>query len=545
MAGKFDKRRLIRLLPLLIVVVFLFSCSQKLSMSSQYEIADEKPDGFALSKNVLLVADNQLNYLYGEPVWLRSGFTDKLVKVAIRPVQQDLFGQDILKWTLYYYGSQVPVIHLGDGTNMACKGEFESFVEIMSTAGKPWVMAPGNHDACFFGNMHLNLGEWSAACRGAGGPMTKDEFVRRYLAHLQEQEKDFGSKYQNDLPAKGIWRADSGPDNFLVSIAWTIDMENPWRSYVVQEIDLGLRNSNQPVRAILLDTCQYKNAPTLVPTPLTPNSGINGDIGDEQLEYVENWLKDDPTGKKITILIGHHPFDSLLENARRAVDSMRERYRIPLYISAHTHHGEYIPRGGNKGTEGWLELNVGSIVDWPIEFRTFSIQEMRNHQDKLLFRTALYRIPDSWSKLTPPRAPISDTSWEAMPGDPDYYLSYLGINSPDPRKTQEALMDSLLHTYLRLFEIIPSAVDNQVWPVCCPSNEEVGKEIEKAVTSYSLDEKIRLLRELETYEKNRTTDNPQMHRDYRLWQAVWASKYDKLERRQPIPSDSYIIFPRR
>ena len=81
-----------------------------------------------------LVADNQLNYLYGDPIWLRSGLSDKLFRVAIRPVQQDLFGQDILRWTLNIYGSQYPIIHLGDGTNMACAGEFESFIEIMSTA---------------------------------------------------------------------------------------------------------------------------------------------------------------------------------------------------------------------------------------------------------------------------------------------------------------------------------------------------------------------------------------------------------------------------
>ena len=140
----------------LLILLLVVGCQRKLSLSERYEILPEKPDGFALTKNIMLVADNQLNYLYGEPIWLRSGLTDKFVKVAIRPVQQDLYGQDMLRWALELYGSRMPVIHLGDAANMACSGEFEAFLEIMSTATKPWVMAPGNHDAYLFGNMHFD-----------------------------------------------------------------------------------------------------------------------------------------------------------------------------------------------------------------------------------------------------------------------------------------------------------------------------------------------------------------------------------------------------
>ena len=151
----------------LFVLLLMTCCERKLSLSERYEILPEKPDGFALSKNVILVADNQHNYLYGDPVWLRSGLTDKFVKVAIRPVQQDLYGQDMLRWVLELYGSRMPVIHLGDACNMACSGEFEEFLEIMSAATKPWVMAPGNHDAYLFGNMHLKFGDetWTSLLR--------------------------------------------------------------------------------------------------------------------------------------------------------------------------------------------------------------------------------------------------------------------------------------------------------------------------------------------------------------------------------------------
>lgn len=531
----------------LLILVLVAGCEPKPSLSERYEILPEKPDGFALTQNVILLADNQLNYLYGEPIWLRTGLTDKFVKVAIRPVQQDLFGQDMLRWVLELYGSQLPVIHLGDATNMACRGEFEAFLEVMSAATKPWIMAPGNHDAYLFGNMHFNLGEWSAICRGSDGPMTKDLFVRRYLISLQERYENFRAAYPEELPIKGHWRDTSSLVKFLRSVAWEINKKEPWRSFVVQEVDLGLPNSSPPVSAILLDTSQYGSMPTLVPTPISPNAGVNGDALPDQLKIVENWLKDDPTGRKITIFMGHHPFSTIIEYTQEILSSMREDYRIPLYVSAHTHNGEYIPHGGRKGNEGWLELNIGSIVDWPIEFRTFSIQEIRDQPDKLIFRTELFRIPDcwQWAKLMPPMSPVCRDSWEANLGDDAYYLSYMDINSLDPKVTQEKLMNSLLHTYTKFLNDVPSDKNNQIWMECCSSDEKILQEIDKTSSSYGLEQKIALLKSLDQFVRKRTPESIRTSRNYRLCQAVWSSKYDKLERRQPIPSDTYISFPRR
>ena len=441
---------------------FIAGCTHHYSISSRYEISSYKPDGFAVSKNVIIVADNQLNYLYGDPIWMRSELIDKFVKVAIRPVQQDLFGQYVLKWVLDYYGNNYPVIHLGDANNMACVGEYKAFLNIMSTmyTGRhPWVMAPGNHDFYLMGNTNDNNNDWCAACEGAEGPMTKDKFIYAYLEHLLKQFSDFKNQYSDSLPPSGKWRAMHDSTTFLKSVAWNIDNKEPWRSYIVQELNLSI-DPSKPVSAILLDTTQFVSKPNLI----LPNAGLNGDIQSEQLEIIEGWLKDDPTGQKITIFMSHHPFDRLLPKAGDAVDSLRKKYRIPLYISAHTHAGQYIARGGS---EGWLELNVGSIVDWPMEFRTFSIHEVRDDPEKFVFRAKLFRIPECWDRLIPPQSPQCDFSWEAKPEDPDYYLSHGDSSSLDPKKTQEDLMNCILHVYIRLFTNVPSAENNNVWPEGC------------------------------------------------------------------------------
>lgn len=538
---------------LILCALLAGGCVLKDSMSSRYQISGEKPDGFSLTKNVILVADNQLNHLYGEPIWMRSQFVTQFVRVSIRPVQQDLFGQEILRWVLNVYGTRMPVIHLGDAANMGCVGEFDSFLEIMSATGaRPWVMAPGNHDAYLMGNMQTSVDVWEDACQRADGPLTKDKLVEKYLRHLHQQDSGFRTAYADidSLPRSGEWRSDEPPGSiYLRAVAWSIDDTKPHRSYVVQEIDLGLppppgeADAQQRVSAILLDTSQFASAPVLLPVP-GPNAGVNGDLQQDQLDVVTRWMTLADAGT-ITVLMSHHPFGKLRNGSRAAVDALRRQHNVPLYVSAHTHQGQYFVRGGS---EGWLELNVGSIVDYPIEFRTFSIQD--GGDAGFLFRTPLFRLPDQWGTLAGDRAPSCDAQWEAMPEDPDFYLTYLDGGMTDPAATQLMLMTTLLHTYDRLIETVPSAADNQRWPDlteyvgddCCSSDEEVGAGLHKIIEVANREQSVEALIELGRFDRERKVDDLILHRDYRICQALWASKYNKIDRRAPNAQDPYIIF---
>lgn len=81
---------------------------------------------------VLIISDNQINNLYGNPInALRNGIIDKVIPVAIRPVQQDLFCSDLLQRVVEAYGAHTPVIHLGDAANTPCVCEHDSFFDIM------------------------------------------------------------------------------------------------------------------------------------------------------------------------------------------------------------------------------------------------------------------------------------------------------------------------------------------------------------------------------------------------------------------------------
>jgi len=533
----------ILMLSLMMLTLFAGCIRAPQSISSKYEILPEKPDGFAISKRVLLVADNQLNNLYGEPIWLRNQLFDHIVSVTIRPVQQDLFGQDILKWVLQYYGKRIPVVHLGDGANMACVGEFKAFREIMNTARRPWVMAPGNHDAYLLGNLHNGKTNWwENACKRSQGPMTKDRMVMHYLRHLKEQHPDFG-QYLNDHPESGEWRSPNIEKTFLKAVAWKIDREKPYRSYVLQELDLSMPRSDLKVSAILMDSTQFEKAPNLIPAPpLSYNAGVTGSMLPDQMSLAEQWLKNKKTDQNPTIIMAHHPYATLKKDARRVIDGFRKKYSVPLYISGHTHHGEYLVRGGD---EGWIELNVGSIVDWPIEFRTFEIHEIKNDPSNLVFRTPLFRIPDMWDNAVPPRKPQCKTDWEIKNTDAkDFYLAHNYKSSPDPQKSQKAILTALLHTYKNLITAVASADDNPTWPAGLGHDHDILTAIDRALTHGNNDEMTTLLIQLGEFEKNRKTKSPLIQRDYRLCQAVWASKYDQLKGRLPVISDPYIRFPK-
>jgi len=453
------------------------------SISSKYEILPEKPNGLALSKRLVLVADNQLNHLYGEPVWLRNQLFDHVVNVTIRPVQQDLFGQDILKWILNYYGNKKKgsaIVHLGDGTNMACMGEFSSFREIMNTAENPWYMLPGNHDAYLLGNLHTNKDWWENACVRAQGPLSKDRFVEEYLMHLATQHPVLG-KFIESHKKEGEWHRKPEDSGLLNRVAWEIDKEHPYRSYVIQELDIARSDSEIPLYAILMDSAQFKNAPSLLPAPpLSYNAGISGSFLPGQSDIVESWLKESSLAKKMTILMVHHPYASLIKASKNAIDNLRSKYSIPLYVSGHTHHGEYFVRGGDNG---WLELNVGSTVDWPIEFRTLQVYQIEDDPDNLVFRTPVFRIPEIWEKGHPPKKVQPNTlEWEIKETKAeDFYLAHNYKSSPNPTKTQTDILEALLYTYKRFLLAAKSADDNTYWLDECSSDQNVIDAIKASI----------------------------------------------------------------
>jgi hypothetical protein len=550
---------------LVISVVVLTGCSwfsTQPSLPKSYSIPLNEPPSSYLSRRVILIGDNQLHNLYNDPVPLfRTGAADKIVQSAIRPVQLDFYGQDFLKWVVENTRGE-PIVHMGDACDFSCTGEFERFSEIMQKAKGGWVMAPGNHDGFFYGNEHRDVekGDWPAACRNAGEPMTKDRWVRLYLAALvlqrgpeyQELTRNFGLEHvaHGDFKqastailsknlTQGNWQYKAPGLPFLRSLSWKINEQDPWRSFVVQEVDLSL-DASISIRAILLDTAQYEEKPILL--PLSRNAGVTGELLEDQLGVVKSWIESDQNRKRVWVLIGHHPFDDLSPRSQKALDDLRKKTGALVYVSAHTHAGQFIVHDPDQEKDKWLELNMGSILDWSLEFRTFQIE--RSKEDaRLVLRSPRYTMHERLYRFM--QLPINDEIWEARPGDKDYYLGHENLKDLDAHKTEIQLKNALLATFRRLIRFNPTKAGDQdtPWPSCCRNDEAVLAAIDRAVKDESLEKKIEFLLELDRFERGRRVGDADMHQKYRLSQAIWASKYDSVHTRKPLEDNWFIIFP--
>ncbi len=526
-------------------------CQHPASLPSTWGIPAYEVDGDLLSIPVILIADNQLHHLYGDPVWLRSGFTNQFVPVAIRPVQLDFYAPDILKWIIKSYGKNKQVIHLGDALNIACTVEFDQFKKIMSKSGKGWVMAPGNHDFNYFGNGHFALSQWEKACKtgdGQGKTMTKDLFVKAYLDVLSTQStqhENFGFTNADHVD-RHDWEAAPGDSSFVSGVWWNIDKESPWRSFIVQRLNLTLpqqasdsSGKKASVTAILLDTNQYEYRPRLIPFLSVRNSGLTGEFLDDQISVVEGLLKQKEPGDVIVIM-GHHPYHTLSQYSKDTLARWRQDYGIQLYISAHTHTAQYFVRKSND--VNWLELNIGSTTDWPPELRTLTVSDASSGQ--AAFRMARIPLHVEWER-TQLQNCLSD--WEVKTDQEDFYINYRKLETPDPKKTQIKLMDTLLQSYKRLLKNVNSKTNNKKgWPDETSSDQEVLQKIQDALKDkQDLDMKLELLRELSIFESIRVVDNEDVQENFHLCQAIWASKYDLEGARAPNVDDAYILIPRR
>lgn len=526
---------------LVVIVLVAVACQSPVSLKGNWGIPPQEPlVGVPASLDVAVIADNQIHHLYGNPVWLRSGFTNQLVSATIRPVQLDFYAPAILQWIVENVGNRRPLVHLGDALNAGCVSEWETFVAIMNQTGRGWVMAPGNHDAYYFGNGHFALDDWLSVCDkgdGGDGRMTKDRLIEYYLRALSSQGL---LTLPQTIEAGKVIRVSQATavaprrSNFLEvkEVAWRIDRGRPWRSFVVQRLSLSLRSAPLPVVVVLLDTNQYARQPGLLPWWFgARNAGVNGELLADQINIVDDWL----ARGQVNFLMGHHPYEVITSQGKNAINRWRRERGMALYVSGHTHTAQWFVHEGEK--TNWLELNVGSTTDWPPEFRTL-YTEQAEVTDKVGLRSQRQQVAELWNAEC-------DSDWEVDPDSPYFYIRYRDLVTPDPTETQVALMNTLLATHSWALQKIPSGTDNTRWPPGTASDDEVLAKIEVTIEkTTSLNPKVSLARQLRDFEATRSVKNPDDRKQFHLCQAMWSSKYDLDGVRAPGVDDAYLLAPK-
>lgn len=561
-----------------------------------WEAFDATEPGWIATRPALLVSDCQMHNLLSLPVPDRNLSIEAVAATAIRPPQLDLFSGDVLQWILENDADDVDVIiHLGDALDLACTGEFDHFLRVIGHAKRPWFMTPGNHDMYYLGSYDPeDETVWKDACYEAGRLLTKDHFIRLYVAALLLQQSDEGfARLRKALgitpgPADTVHTlAERIPDEFewndvdddvglLEGICWVIDPARPWRSYILQRVDFSPRgNLGFHVEGLLMDSCQYGRRPELIPNawqcyPLRLNCGFSGEMLPNQMRKIREWA--DAARKRNTLFVAacHHPFADFAPRTKSSFGYLWREYRVSMMVSGHTHKG-YFAHHNVGGEREELELNLASTTDWPMEWRMLQgfirpereqiyIQAKRRTLVQVLANKKGYFQP-GWE--VPLDAPDDYRKYKI--GEPaasllfDFYLAYHmtpnWLSQPvvranaAARHTEEQVKDTLLWTYHRLTRTFPTdPASNPMWPGGCTDDASVLALIAKtAERKEAIKDKIHLLRQLAEFERTRktrdtktgkSTDDVRMR--FKISQAAWAARFEAERGRRLRVEDELI-----
>jgi predicted phosphodiesterase len=551
-----------------------------------WEPFDPKAPGWEATGKVLLVSDTQVHNLLSQALPERNLSVEAASGTAIRPPQLDLFAPEVLEFILRHEAKDVDlVLHLGDALDLACEGELDAFLAVMQAGGKPWLMAPGNHDFYYFGSYDPDAPElWAAACHGAGGRVDKITFIRRYVGALCQQHafaplaealQQRPGQGAPALPSDFEWHRPEGAVSPLLAIAWHIDPQRPWRSFLLQMAQVPQApGSNLRARMLLLDSCQYWYRPALIPNawaswPVAMNCGFTGEMLPDQLRLARAWIEADAAGTS-TVMMCHHPFQSLAPRTRSSVGWLWREHHVGLLVTGHTHRG-YYQNHDLGGASDELELNLGSTTDWPMEWRTLQ-GFVNREQHQIYVRAERHTLVPVLREESGCFAP----GWEVPFGAPDDYRGYRQGQSangllfdfylahhlvpwwlPPPvvlanaaaRATEEQVKQTLLWTYLRLIQTFPTdPASAPPWPAGCHDDLAVLQRIQDlAVRTDAMDAQIDLLAELQRFEHQRKSRDPrtgeptdQERLRFKLSQAAWASRYESTRGRRLQVEDELI-----
>jgi hypothetical protein len=365
---------------------------------------------------LLVVADtHNSNPMSSHMTWSGSEISDEIVtRVAIRPAQMDAWALKLLGWLLARHRDTPLVLHLGDAANLGCRREVRQFLDLMrmERPGR-WFMAPGNHDSLAYGNWAgiggsvTRRGDWVADCSNEVNPWndesfnaleTKDLLIEDYVAaqgwnlsvDATTSLDRAANNRCNELP---VGRDPSGSLRVHACINQPRQgVTNPpvYVSYLLQQVPVeGTRTV-----MILVDTTEFVEFPHTGHT-----GGQQGGVRDDQIQIVETWLREIQRSGRTAILAGHFPIEMLDRRSRTKMTALFETYPVIAYLSAHTHdptnlrmHGftSEISRGEAVPRVGLPEINVGSLLDWPMTYMTLGLPSARE-PGRLFF--AVHDVP--------------------------------------------------------------------------------------------------------------------------------------------------------
>jgi len=367
----------------------------------------------------------------------------------------------------------------------------------------------------------------------------------------------------------------------LRRLAWRIAKKLTWRSFVLQEVDISAPAAGGGVprdgsSILVLDTANYTLQPSLeagavssVAAKVTRGyfdkqvAGKTGSVSESQEEVALGFARSMKQKGRRWMLASHHPYRDLARRAKPRFDRLRDAGGIPITLSAHSHFGEILWNRDDEHEGEWLEINVGSILDAPVEFRDLQILRMG---DRLAVSSRRHRMEERLRE----RGLLADevVAYRPVPGDEDFFMNYENRGLPgasgddwSAAKADYKVKHLLLAAYRRMFDLFEADAPDQsgtYWPTGpdgsrLHSHEEVTAAV-RAMLADSLLEEVetltQFLYELREFDRTRmfSSERGEKLRAYRLSQAIWAGQAEyrtwTVEPRGINPEPSLLVLPR-
>lgn len=424
-------------------------------------------------------------------------------------------------------------------------------------------------------NLDSRFTSWTQKTRAATieQPLRFDEYWAELVA-LQDEIYN-AAEYKDDETFYSFELVD---DDMLIGrphvrrISWLINKEKVWQSFILQEIDISAASAatgdTYPISVLLIDTSHYGFQPSIdhgIPSGIAHYAtrgfdfqvaGKHGNILDSQASAAGRMVSSMQAEGRRWMLASHHPYSALGRATPPRFNDIRDPGGVPVTLSGHTHAGEIRVNFDEIRRDYFLEINVGSILDSPIEFRDLQVHLIGD-------RLAVSSNRQLMENLLRDSGLLADQfpGYRPSPGDPDYYLAYTEGDKFNHDATDFAVDRVLLAAYLRMFRLFDADDPDQsstYWPIgpdgtALRSHSAVTNAVQDMLTTVELDQAGNLnqfLYQLQEYDRTRrlTDASAERLRVYRISQAVWASI---TERRvyeggtEAIDPDiSFLILPR-
>ncbi len=425
-------------------------------------------------------------------------------------------------------------------------------------------------------NLESRFTSWTQRTRAATEerPVTFDEYWAELVALQDEIYK--AAEYKDD---EAFYSFELVNDDMPIDrphvrrISWLINKEKVWQSFILQEVDISAASAvtgdTDPISVLLIDTSQYGVQPSIdhgIPSGIAnfvtrggfdfQVAGKHGNILDSQASAAKRMVSSMQAEGRRWMLASHHPYSDLGRATPPKFNNIRDPGGVPVTLSGHTHAGEIRVNFDEEREDHFLEINVGSVLDSPIEFRDLQVHLTGD-------RLAVSSNRQLMENLLRENGLLADQvpGYRPSPGDPDYYLAYTVGDDFDHDASDFAIDRVLLATYLRMFRLFDTDDPDQsstYWPIgpdgtALRSHAAVTNAVQDLLTTVELDQARDLnqfLYQLQEYDRTRqlTDASVERLRVYRISQAVWASS---TERRvyeggtEAIDPDiSFLILPK-